>query len=33
MTATGTAGGLCFVAWGGADRLWVGSRRAAADPT
>jgi hypothetical protein len=30
MTATGTAGGLCFVAWGGADRLWVGSRRAAA---
>jgi hypothetical protein len=33
MTATGTAGGLCFVAWGGADRLWAGSRRAAADPT
>jgi hypothetical protein len=33
MTATGTVGGLCFVAWGGADRLWVGSRRAAADPT
>jgi hypothetical protein len=30
MTATGTVGGLCFVAWGGADRLWVGSRRAAA---
>ena len=30
MTATGTAGGLCFVAWGGADRLWVGSRRRAA---
>jgi hypothetical protein len=28
LTATGTAGGLCFVAWGGADRLWVGSRRA-----
>jgi hypothetical protein len=26
MTATGTAGGLCFVAWGGADRLWAGSR-------
>jgi hypothetical protein len=30
LTATGTVGGLCFVAWGGADRLWVGSRRAAA---
>jgi len=28
LTVTGTAGGLCFVAWGGADRLWVGSRRA-----
>ena len=27
LTATGTAGGLCFVAWGGADRLWVNGRR------
>jgi uncharacterized membrane protein YbhN (UPF0104 family) len=26
LTATGTAGGLCFVAWGGADRLWAGRR-------
>jgi cold shock CspA family protein len=26
LTATGTAGGLCFVAWGGADGLWIGSR-------
>ena len=25
LTATGTFGGLCFVAWGGADTLW--SRR------
>jgi hypothetical protein len=25
MTVTGTIGGLCFAAWGGADRLW--SRR------
>lgn len=30
MTATGTIGGLCFAAWAGADRLWAGSRRAAA---
>jgi uncharacterized membrane protein YbhN (UPF0104 family) len=29
MTVTGTVGGLCFAAWAGADRLWVGSRRAA----
>jgi len=29
MTATGTIGGLCFAAWAGGDRLWVGSRRAA----
>jgi uncharacterized membrane protein YbhN (UPF0104 family) len=27
MTATGTAGGLCFVAWAGGDRLWAYSRR------
>jgi hypothetical protein len=33
LTATGTAGGLCFVAWGGADRLQMGSRRAAPGPT
>ena len=26
LTATGTAGGLCFVAWAGADRLWIGRR-------
>ena len=30
MTATGTAGGLCFAGWAGADRLWSRSRRAAA---
>jgi uncharacterized membrane protein YbhN (UPF0104 family) len=29
MTATGTVGGLCFLAWAGADRLWSLSRRAA----
>ncbi|HYF25094.1 MAG TPA: lysylphosphatidylglycerol synthase domain-containing protein [Baekduia sp.] len=27
LTATGTAGGLCFAAWGGGDRLWVAARR------
>ena len=27
MTATGTAGGLAFAAWAGADRLWSGHRR------
>jgi uncharacterized membrane protein YbhN (UPF0104 family) len=27
LTVTGTVGGLCFLAWGGADRVWVGSRR------
>ena len=27
LTATGTVGGLCFLAWAGADRVWVGSRR------
>src|SRR4051794_10660062 len=27
LTATGTLGGLCFAAWGGADRLWVHGRR------
>jgi len=30
LTVTGTIGGLCFLAWGGADRLWFGSRRASA---
>jgi uncharacterized membrane protein YbhN (UPF0104 family) len=28
MTVTGTAGGLCFAAWAGADRVWSASRRA-----
>jgi uncharacterized membrane protein YbhN (UPF0104 family) len=28
MTVTGTVGGLCFAAWGGVDRLWIGSRHA-----
>ena len=28
MTVTGTAGGLCFAAWAGADRLWSAARRA-----
>ena len=27
MTVTGTAGGLCFAAWAGGDRLWSHSRR------
>jgi uncharacterized membrane protein YbhN (UPF0104 family) len=31
LTVTGTVGGLCFVAWGGADRLWAG-RRGVAHP-
>jgi uncharacterized membrane protein YbhN (UPF0104 family) len=26
LTVTGTVGGLCFAAWGGADRLWSASR-------
>ncbi len=26
LTATGTAGGLCFLAWAGADGLWIRSR-------
>jgi hypothetical protein len=26
LTATGTVGGLLFLAWAGADRLWVGRR-------
>jgi uncharacterized membrane protein YbhN (UPF0104 family) len=33
MTVTGTFGGLCFAAWAGADRVWVGrssARRAQA---
>ena len=29
MTVTGTVGGLCFLAWAGADRLWVVRRLAA----
>lgn len=28
MTVSGTVGGLCFVAWAGADQLFVASRRA-----
>lgn len=28
MTATGTAGGLCFAAWAGADQLWAARRKA-----
>jgi hypothetical protein len=28
LTVTGTVGGLCFLAWAGADRLWSGSERA-----
>jgi uncharacterized membrane protein YbhN (UPF0104 family) len=28
LTATGTLGGLCFAAWAGGDRLWLGARRA-----
>jgi hypothetical protein len=28
LTATGTAGGLCFAAWAGADRLWLDRGRA-----
>jgi uncharacterized membrane protein YbhN (UPF0104 family) len=28
LTVTGTAGGLCFAGWAGADRLWSVSRRA-----
>ena len=28
MTVTGTIGGLCFLAWAGADRLWDVSREA-----
>jgi hypothetical protein len=27
MTVTGTVRGLCFAAWGGADRFWSGRRR------
>ena len=26
LTVTGTAGGFCFAAWAGADRLWTGWR-------
>lgn len=29
LTVTGTLGGLCFAAWAGGDRLWIGSRLAA----
>jgi uncharacterized membrane protein YbhN (UPF0104 family) len=28
LTVTGTAGGLCFAGWAGADRVWAASRRA-----
>jgi hypothetical protein len=28
LTATGTVGGFCFLAWAGADRLWVNRRLA-----
>ena len=28
LTVTGTAGGLCFAGWAGADRLWSSARRA-----
>jgi len=27
MTVTGTVGGLCFLAWAGADRFWFDARR------
>jgi uncharacterized membrane protein YbhN (UPF0104 family) len=27
LTVTGTVGGLCFLGWAGADRLWSASRR------
>jgi uncharacterized membrane protein YbhN (UPF0104 family) len=27
LTATGTAGGLCFAAWAGGDRLWSHTKR------
>ena len=30
LTVTGTLGGICFAAWASADRLWAGTRRAAA---
>ena len=30
LTVTGTAGGLCFATWAGADRLWVGRGHTAA---
>ena len=29
MTVTGTVGGFCFLAWAGADRLWLDGRRVA----
>jgi hypothetical protein len=32
LTATGTAGGLCFAGWAGADRLWSLSRSRAPRP-
>jgi uncharacterized membrane protein YbhN (UPF0104 family) len=31
MTVTGTLGGLCFAAWGGADRLWTHGRARSLD--
>jgi uncharacterized membrane protein YbhN (UPF0104 family) len=27
LTVTGTVGGLCFLGWAGADRVWVGGQR------
>jgi hypothetical protein len=30
LTATGTAGALCYTAWAGADGVWVGRRERAA---
>jgi hypothetical protein len=28
LTVTGTAGGLCFAAWAGGDRVWLAARQA-----
>jgi hypothetical protein len=32
LTVTGTIGGLCFVVWAGADRLWSAARRSRRAP-
>jgi uncharacterized membrane protein YbhN (UPF0104 family) len=32
LTATGTAGGLCFALWAGGDRVWAAWRRRATAP-